>query len=403
VVDYQDESLAFDVPDERLVAAWSGPPAMDRSRLADAIRGALVDPLDYPPARQIVVPGDRVAIACDPAVADLATLVTTVVDGLGETGVERSDVTVVAPAGSGELALALPGGTALVTHDPDDRSQLVYLATTKDGRRIYLNRSVTDADVVIPVGRLAFDPIMGYRGPWSVLFPGLSDRESLKAYRGRLKGASLDVSASAARASLDESFEVSWLLGSGFHLGLVPAASGIAEVFAGQDSSVRERAIASVDRLWRLEVESRAEVVVIGIGSAGSESTLDHLAAALANATRLVQHGGKIVVISHTSGRIGPSLRRLIDVDDPKNGVAALRGHEGDDDYLIARRLSHALAWADVFLHSRLERDLAESLSVCALERPEHAHRLVERSNSCLFVSHAELTHASVRSENERD
>ena len=38
VVAFQDESLEFEVPDEaRLVAAWNGPPAIDRSRLGDAI------------------------------------------------------------------------------------------------------------------------------------------------------------------------------------------------------------------------------------------------------------------------------------------------------------------------------------------------------------------------------
>jgi lactate racemase len=401
VVDFQDESLEFEVAGERLVAAWNGPPAIDGARIGDAVRAALDEPLDYPAARQIVVPGDRVAIACDAAIAEPGTVLATLVSVLADAGVERGDVTVVAPLGSEKLSEALPRGTSLVAHDPNDRNQMMYLAATKEGRRIYLNRSVIDADVVIPVGRLGFDPIMGYRGPWSVIFPGLSDHETMQAYRGRLKGAALDEPADGRRPGLDESFEVSWLLGSAFHIGIVPAASAIAQVLAGRETSVREQGIASVDRSWRMEADSRAELVVVGIGGRGSEATLDDLAQGLANATRLVQHGGKIVVLSRASGRIGPSLRRLIDVDDPKNGIAALRGHEGDDDYLIARRLSHALGWADVFLHSRLDRDLAESLSVCALERPEQARRLVERSGSCLFLSQAELAHAAVRSENE--
>jgi lactate racemase len=164
---------------------------------------------------------------------------------------------------------------------------------------------------------------------------------------------------------------------------------------------VREEAIVIMDRLWQLEAESRSELVVVGIGGPGDETTLDGLAQGLANATRLVQNGGKIVVLSRATGRIGPALRRLIDVDDPKNGVAALRGHEGDEDYLIARRLAHALAVADVFLHSRLERDLIESLSLGALERPEQARRLAERSSSCVFLNRAELARATVRSEDE--
>jgi lactate racemase len=400
-VDFQDESLEFDVPDERLVGAFRAPPALDRAQIGEAVRVRLENPLDYPPARQIVVPGDRVAIAWDRAIAEPAAVLAAVVDTLTEAGIERGDITVVAPAGPGDVSQAVPAGVAFVAHDPKDRGQLVYLATTKDGRRVYLNRAVTDADVVMAIGRVAFDPLIGYRGPWSVLFPGLSDHETIAAQSARWKGAALDVPAARARAGLDESLEVSWLLGSRFHIGLIPGALGIAQVVAGQDSFVREEAIVIMDRLWQLEAESRSELVVVGIGGPGDETTLDGLAQGLANATRLVQNGGKIVVLSRATGRIGPALRRLIDVDDPKNGVAALRGHEGDEDYLIARRLAHALAVADVFLHSRLERDLIESLSLGALERPEQARRLAERSSSCVFLNRAELARATVRSEDE--
>ena len=71
---------------------------------------------------------------------------------------------------------------------PGIAAGLAYLAATKEGRRIYLNRLLTDADVVIPVGRLGYDPILGHRGPWSVLFPELSDRATIEAHRGQLRG-----------------------------------------------------------------------------------------------------------------------------------------------------------------------------------------------------------------------
>ena len=95
-------------------------------------------------------------------------------------------------------------------------------------------------------------------------------------------------------------------------------------------------------------------------------------------------------------GAIGPSLRRLIEADDPKNAAAALRGLERADDYSIARRLAQALAWADLFVFSDLEPQVVEDLSIAALERPEQARRLVAISSSSSFVSQAELTHADV-------
>ena len=81
------------------------------------------------------------------------------------------------------LALALPEGVALAIHNPADRKQLAYLASTSEGRRVYLNRLLTDADVVVPVGRLGYDAVLGYRGPWGLIFPGLSDQETARSFR----------------------------------------------------------------------------------------------------------------------------------------------------------------------------------------------------------------------------
>src|SRR5438105_1992268 len=82
------------------------------------------------------------------------------------------------------------------------------------------------------------------------------------------------------------------------------------------------------------------------------------------------------------SWAIGPSLRRLIDADDPRNAAAALRGQEGTDDYLTARRLARALAWADLFVYSALEPQVVEDLAIVPLERPEQARRIVANSGS---------------------
>jgi hypothetical protein len=66
VVDFQDESLEFEIPPERVVACWRGPEGMGPSDVAAAIGDALEQPRDFPPLRQMIVPGDRVAIAFDP-------------------------------------------------------------------------------------------------------------------------------------------------------------------------------------------------------------------------------------------------------------------------------------------------------------------------------------------------
>jgi hypothetical protein len=403
VVDFQDEGLEFEVPPERVVASWRGPTGVSPSQPAAALRDALENPRDFPPLRQVVVPGDTVVVAVDPTIPQPRSVFSALGDVLGEGGVEPGSLTWLVPASAAGIAEAVPpGGSAVVVHDPDDRAQLAYLASTKQGRRVYLNRLLTDADVVVPVGRMGYDPDLGYRGPWSVLFPELSDRDTVRAWRGRPIEPAGGAAREQAGARLDEALEVSWLLGTQFHLGLVPAAAGLLEPVAGRDTAVRDRGIAALGQHWTFRAPARAEVVVAGVGRPGTATTLADLAAALATATRLVQHGGKIIVLSRASGAIGSSLRRLIDADDPRNALAALRGQEGTDDYLIARRLARALAWADLFVYSALEPQVVEDLSLVPLECPGQALRLVASSGSLVFVSQAELTLAEVESDEER-
>lgn len=393
VVDYQEEQLEFEVADDRVVAAFRGPSGIPQTERAAAILDALKQPRDFPPVSAMFVPGDSVAIALDsrfPNAADaLAALMPIVRDAVGEAG----EITIVAtPDGGSALSDAAPDGIPLVIHDPSDRNKLAYLATTKAGRRIYLNRHLTDADVVVSIGELRFDPLLGRRGPWTVLFPDLSDLETI-----RESSAPLPPNSSAdPSARLDESFEVSWLLGSQFSLGLVPARSGFAAVVAGLNASVRDQGMTLLERDWEFRAETRAELVVAGIGRPGEQPGMDELVAGITAAAGLVRQGGKIAILSHARGAVGPALRRLIDAGEPRLGAKALRSHQTDEDYSIAVRLNRALAWADVYLLSAFDPQLVEDLSMIPLTRAGEAARLAAGSHSCTFLSQAELARVSV-------
>jgi hypothetical protein len=393
-VDFQDDRLEFEVPESRVVGQWHGPSGLRGEAANSAIAGALENPRDYPPLRQVVVPGDRVAIAFDPLIHDAGAFLRVMIPILESAGVEREGITLIFPAdGRAGLPAGIPSGMTIVTHDPDDRTQLAYLSATKEGRRIYLNRHLTDADVVIPVGELGFDPVLGYRGPWSLIFPRLSDQEALKAERATFGSLKAEPAGGAnTHPRLAESFEVSWLLGTQFHIGVVPGRDGLVEPIAGLETAVRDQGIASVTRHWNFRADGRAELVVAGVGRPGIPSTLEDLAEAVTTAVKLVNRGGKIVLLSKVRGPLGPALQILTGLEDPREATSALRGHEGDADYVVARQLAQALAWADIFLSSDLGESVTEDLSISPLDRPEHARKLVDKSGSCVFVSHAELT-----------
>ena len=397
-VAFGGEALALDIDpgDDRLLGFWPGPqaaPEVDPAAFARRFAAAVAEPRDFPPLTLAVVPGDRVAVALDLPGDAAATAANEMARICGEVGVEQFTVVAAAPPPEG-----LAPGIAWEVHDPDDRSKIAYLATTENGQRVYLNRALTDADFVLPVGMLGFDRALGHRGPWSALYPGLSDRETQTRFRGLATDA--PVAADEVRPALAEASEVGWLIGCQLQVGILPAgAGGVGEVIAGLESLVREQGIAAVDRAWTFEVADRADVVVAGVGGPGRFATIDDLGEGLAAATKLVRRGGKVVVLSRIDGTIGPAVRRLAGVENPKAALNRLRGHEADPDYVAAKQIAEALAWADVYLHSGLEADTVEDLAIIPLGRAEEARKLANAAASLIVLNAAERTRCVVRDE----
>src|SRR5262249_27202743 len=156
---FRDERLDFEAPEDRVVGVWRGPDGVPAPEVEGLVRDALEHPLDFPPLRQAVIPGDRVVIPLDPELSEAAAVLGAICRTLQAAGVEAGSIRVLSagPARPG-LVEALPPGVAWEVHEPDDRSQIAYLAATEQGRRIYLNRHLTDADCVVAVGRLGYDP-----------------------------------------------------------------------------------------------------------------------------------------------------------------------------------------------------------------------------------------------------
>jgi hypothetical protein len=394
-VDFAEERFELDTPGDALIGSWRGPEGISGERLSAEFRAALERPVDFPPFRQLFVPGDRVAIALDSSFPGFGPALGVIDELLRDAGLDETAVTVVTRAGSGDaLEASLPRGMALELYDPGDSRRLAYLATTKQGSRIYLDRTLTDADVVIPVGRLGYDPISGYRGPWSAVFPALGDQRAIDSTRARLP---IDARERVSPLHhLEQAFEVSWLLGTQFHVGVVPGVSGPVELIAGQAESVRDRGIHAIDRHWSYHPPAEAQCVVAGIGRPGVTSGIDDLVEGLVTASRLVHQGGKIIALSRVRGPIGTSLRRLAEAGDVANAQAALRGHDSDADSVAGRQLARVLAWADVYLLSGLDREVVEDLSMVPLDHPDEARRLVAKAASVLVVSQADLTRATV-------
>src|SRR5262249_13582414 len=145
----------------------------------------------FPPLRQALTPDDHVVIVLDEQLPQLAPLLTSLLEYLRLAGVQPDAMTLLCPSPllSQPWLDELPhlfANIRIEIHDPGNRDRLSYLATTQKGRRIYLNRSVVDADQAIVLSRRGYDPLTGYSGAEAALFPALSDEATLKQVHKQL-------------------------------------------------------------------------------------------------------------------------------------------------------------------------------------------------------------------------
>jgi nickel-dependent lactate racemase len=396
------ETLKLEVGEGNLVPSQRAPIAADLTDPVQALRDALERPLDYPPLRLALTPDDHVAVVVDEGIPQLGRLLVPLLEEIVKAHVKPGAITLVCAPPSPSPSLAqgwldeLPDEFADVQveiHQPGNRKKLAYLATTKEGRRVYLNRTTVDADQAVLLTRRGYDPVMGCFGAETSLFPGLCDEATTQEYCTRLKarapGAQPWPIQQVAR-------EVAWMSGAPFFVQVIPGAGdALSGILAGPlESSDAGRAL--LDARWRVEFERPADVVIAGTGGTPAGLTIGELARAYFAAARVVKPGGSIVVLSEITPQLGPSFELFRRHDEP-GGALRLLMEEKPSDLAAGYMWATAAEQARLYLLSGLADDVAEELYTIPLQNAGQAQKLLTGSASCILMEDAHRALAVLR------
>jgi nickel-dependent lactate racemase len=396
-LEYGRTRLELEIPQGKLVQSHRQPLAPPLADPAKAVRTALESPIGFPALRRALTPDDHVVIVLDEQLPSLPQLLVPVLEHVVGAQVAPAAITVLCmpTTRSQSWVEELPESLQEVrieVHDPADRRRLSYLATTRRGRRIYLNRTAVDADQLIVLTRRGFDPLLGYSGAEGALYPALSDEATRQELNNSL---SLEAPGGKPWPIRQEAAEVAWLLGAPFMVQLIEGAGDtVSHVLAGL-ADTGEDALRLLNTRWRVSVDQPADVVVASVTGDASRHTFAELAQALACAARVVQPQGKIVLLSQARPALGEAAELLRQADDPALGLQLLREHKGIDR-TAAFQWASAARRANLYLLSELPSETAEELFVTPLEHAGQVQRLLSSAGSCLIVADAHKTLAIV-------
>jgi nickel-dependent lactate racemase len=391
----------LEIDSHRLVATTSAP----RPNLGykEELLAALKRPVHFPSVEQAVIPDDRVTVALDSHTPGSASLVAGIWNVLSTRAIDPSRFVVIQPATRvasngpdprSELPAAVRDRVTWKRHDPTKKDACVYLASTASGERIYLARDVVDADFLISVGPIGFDPLMGYRGTNSVFYPGLSSADAMNRAHGQ---GHLELGPDEVRPLRELVDEIGWLLGNPFTIQVIPAASrGVSRVLAGVCDSVLAQGKKLLSEQWLVQVDERPEVVIAAIDDDGGPHGWEQLGAAVEVARNLVARGGKIVVLSELQAGLSQGLELIRSSQTARDALRPLR-NQAPPDMVCATQLASAADWARVYLLSELPDEVVDELFLQPVSNQTEIHRLLGDDSRCLFLEAAEFVHGSVR------
>ena len=186
---YGEDGMEVDLPRDRttVVEPMYADAAEDQRGL---LREALRRPVHGPPLRDLVRPGQKVAISmCDGTRPQPRHLMIPAVLEELEGIVELDDVVVLVATGTHRgnteaeiramLGDEVVGSVRVVNHDARDDSTLVYLGQHGNDVPVHLNREWVDADVRITTGFVEPHFFAGFSGGPKLVAPGLAGLETV--------------------------------------------------------------------------------------------------------------------------------------------------------------------------------------------------------------------------------
>lgn len=382
------EPWALAVPADRAIPLQRATFTAPTQSAAQLVQDALEKPFNGQGMRRALTPDDRVTVVIDPRLPNLAEMLAEVLRHVGSAGIAPAAVTVVSLPGGpetwiDELSDEFADVTA-ETHAPTDAKKLAYLATTTGGRRVYLNRSLVEADFMILLTGRRFDPHAGYAGAARAVFPTLSNTETQTELAG-------EFTVRAPEAVEGEAEEIAWLLGAPFLVQVIEGEGDtVQEVVAGLLDSAAE-GVKRQDARWRGTVAEKAETVIAAIGGDPAGISFLDLAKAAVAAARVVQKGGRIAVLTTAAPDLGPGAQMLRTLAGP-TGAKKLLAKEKPDDWAAASLWVAAAKHASIFLASGYPDDVAEELFATPIHTPSEAQRLIDTGGAVLLIPDAHKT-----------
>ena len=396
---YGQTKLSLAIPEEQVICEILGKEYPPISDLNAAVKTALMHPIDSPPLREVVRPGETAVIL----VSDITRIwqrmdliLPLMLDELNAAGVPDQNITILIVVGGHRLNSEqefrmLCGETVchrvrVMNHDAYDEPNMVYMGKTSRGTEVSLNRVVAEADRVILTGGIIYHYLVGYGGGRKSIMPGCSSIKTIRQSHLWGLGANLGDGSNPnsisgktkGNACNEDMVEVAAFAKPDFMINLVPNAEGkVAGIFAGNWISAWQEGVKMVDEIYGVEIPAKADIVVTTAGGYPKDINLYQTGKTMDNACYAVKRGGVVILLSEC-----PDIYEPLEFSDwfKLGGIRmaekALRDAFTIPGYVAFKEMECSEIATFIMITKKENKDLVEKANMIPVETMEEALKI---------------------------
>ncbi len=364
---------AVEIPDKNLAGVLTPNPVDYALTGADEVARALAEPIGTPRLKEIVKPGEKIAIVTSDITRPMPTytVMPLLLDELYAAGVKKEDITLVFALGSHrphteEERRHLAGDRAFeeIKCVDGDRSDVVRVGVTSRGTPVDIVRTVAEADRRILLGNIEFHYFAGYSGGAKAIMPGVSTPEAIQSNHSRMVEEAAHAGRIAGNPVREDIEEAAAMVGADFILNVVlDEHKRIVKAVAGDMTLAHREGCRFLDQLYVKKIPERADIVLVSQGGAPKDLNLYQTQKALDNAKHAVKKGGIVILVGSCREGLGNARFEewMTKSASPEAMITRIRS-----DFQLGGHKAAAIAMvlqnAEIYLVSEMEPEFVRSM-----------------------------------------
>jgi nickel-dependent lactate racemase len=350
--------IQVEIPESNLLGVFSPQTFQSSADPDDLLQAALEEPIGTPRLRDIVRPGQKIAIVTSdltrPTPSD--RMLPWIARELQAAGIPDEAILIVLALGlhrpmtvaetEAALSPAIARRYRVINHDPQDT---VHLGMTARGTPVDIFRPVVEADVRICLGNLEFHYFAGYSGGAKAILPGCASHRSINtnhSWMVKADAAAARIDDNPVRLDLEEGVA---MLGVDFIMNVVmDGQHEIVGAVAGEVTQAHRAGCELVDRRGRVSVPRLGDIVIASTGGYPKDINFYQAHKALESAKYFVRPGGIIILLAECPEGFGHAvmerwLMEFTSADEILQEIQrefVLGGHKAAAIALIEKRAS---------------------------------------------------------------